>query len=236
MEGFSSRIKPEDVPSLVKLARSYVLFGGRENITSVEKVLAPVLELEVRLRSGLLKKHYETKYLLLDGRDGSEVEVSQGIAFDPGVSSLVGLDQRSVEVVLALEPDGELTAFDLVKRVRLSEDLVRQALKELEQRRLALSYRRGRVKVYRRTVDVPRLKLRPGRFVGERIEESGVVEPRKITEEELRQIVRGLYEGGDLVGTSLYYYPLYRVHLVLGAKSRTAWIDARTGRQVDVAK
>jgi predicted transcriptional regulator len=234
--GFASRIKPEDVPFLVRRARSYVLFGGREMIVGVQKVLVPIAELAVRSQVGLLKKHYETKYLLIDGRDGRSVEVDDGISFGMGFSQVLGLEQKDIEVLQALEPNGELTVFDLVGRVRLSEDLVRRSLKTLEDRRLAFSYRRGRVKVYRRTVDVPQMKLEPTQAIVEKIDEDGTREPPRAKDEELRQIVRGLVEGGEVDKTSLLYYPLYRVRLELNGKSRIVWIDARTGRQVETAQ
>jgi predicted transcriptional regulator len=233
--GFASRIKIADVPFLVRRARSYVLFGGREMIVGLQKVLVPIIELAVRSRVGLLKKHFETKYLLVDGRDGRSVEVGDGISFGVGVSEVLGLEQRDIEVLQALEPSGELTVFDLVGRVRLSEDLVRESLKALEDRRLALSYRRGRVKVYRRTAEVPQIKLEPVQAVVEKIDEDGTKEPPRVKDEELRKIIRGLVEGGDVDTTSLLYYPLYRVRLELNGKSRTVWIDARTGRHVESA-
>jgi hypothetical protein len=234
--GFSSRIGSADVPFLVRRARSYVLFGGREMIMGVQKVLVPVTELAVRSRVGLLKKHFETKYLLIDGRDGRSVEIGDGISFGAGFSSVVGLEQRDVEVLQALEPDGELTVFDLVGRVRLSEDLVRQSLKALEDRRLALSYRRGRVKVYRRTVEAPQMKLLPTPSAVEKLEEDGLMEAPKATDADLRKIVRGLIEGGEVDRATLFYYPLFKVRLELNGKGRTVWIDARTGRHVETAQ
>jgi hypothetical protein len=233
MQGFPSQIDPKDVPSLVRRAKSFVLFGGQEMVTDVRKVLLPVFELSVRLRAGLVKKHYETKYLLIDGRDGRSVDLSQGITFGLGLSQLVGLSQREVEVLLELDTGGEATAFDLVGRARLSEDLVRQSLKELEDRRLALSYRRGRVKVYRRTVDIPKQRFEATRVAAVKMGEGGEVTDAKVSEKDLREVIRGLFRGGELDGSSLYYYPVYRVRLELNLKARTVWIDARTGRQVE---
>jgi hypothetical protein len=234
--GFSSRIRSADVPFLVRRARSYILFGGREMIMSVQKVLVPVTELAVRSRVGLLKKHFETKYLLIDGRDGRSVEIGDGISFGVGFSQVLGLEQRDVEVLQALEPNSELTVFDLVGRVRLSEDLVRESLRTLEDRRFALSYRRGRVKVYRRTVEAPQLKLLPTPAAVERLEEDGLREAPKATDDALRKIVRGLIEGGEVDRASLFYYPLFKVRLELNGKGRTVWIDARNGRHVETAQ
>ncbi|HVP22388.1 MAG TPA: DUF87 domain-containing protein [Conexivisphaerales archaeon] len=234
--GLPSRIDAKDVPLLVKRARTYFLFGGREMVTAVQEVLVPVAELTVRLRVGMIKKHFETRYLLLDARNGRSVDLSQGISFGPGVSQLVGLDQRDVEVLLALEPKNEATAFDLMGRVRLSEDIVRQSLRRLEERRLALSYRRGRVKVYRRSVDVPKVGLFEAQQATEPMEEGGSVAPVALAEDDMRQLVRGLFEGGELDGVSYFYYPLHRVRLELDSRARTVWIDARTGRQVESAE
>jgi hypothetical protein len=236
MFGFGSRIKVADVPFLVRRERSYILFGGKEMIVGIQKVLVPITELAVRSRVGLLKKHFETKYLLIDGLDGRSVQLNDGVSFGVGFSQVLGLEQRDVEVLLALEADGELTVFDLIGRVRLSEDLVRQSLKALEERRLALSYRRGRVKVYRRTVEVPQMKLEPAPTVVEKVDEDGTREPPKASDEQLRNIVRGLVEGGEVDRTRLLFYPLYRVRLDLNGKVRTVWIDARTGRQVESAQ
>ncbi len=236
LTGFPSLVASKDVLFLVRRARTYIVFGGREMIMGVEKFLVPLSQLKVRLRAGLVKKHYETKYLLLDGRDGREVVLSPGLAFGTGLSQLLGLNQRDVEVLLALQPNSESTVFDLVIRTHLSEDLVRKSLKGLEERRLALSYRRGRVKVYKRTVDIPNPRFVETPVTAEKLDEGGEVKPLEIREEELRQLVRGLYVGGELDEVSTYYYPVYRVRLELNMKSRTVWIDARTGRQVDEAE
>ncbi|MGA1976181.1 MAG: DUF87 domain-containing protein [Conexivisphaerales archaeon] len=233
--GLPSLIKLEDVPSTIKRARTYVLFGGRESVVDVQKVLVPIAELTLRLRAGILRKHYETKYLLLDARNGRSVELGEGISFGPGVSYVIGLEASDVEILQALQADGESVVFDLIERVRLSEDLVRRSLKVLEVRRLAMSYRRGRVKVYKRTVDLPRLKLETTQTHLDRIDEGGTIEGQNVAEGQLREVVRGLFEGGELEGVSLFYYPLYRVRLSLDAKVRTVWIDSRTGRQVETA-
>ena len=133
----------------------------------------PIAELRVRSRTGLLKKHFETKYLLVDGRDGASVELQGGISFGKGLSQVVGLESRELEVLRAVEPSEERTVFDLVRQIRLSEDLVRSSLRALEERRLVMSYRRGRVKVYRRSVDLPKLRYYETPVAVGEIDESG---------------------------------------------------------------
>ena len=62
--------------ALVKLVKTYKLFGKKENVTGVALVFRPIIEVGVRIRSVVLRKKFETKFFLLDGMSGKLAEVS----------------------------------------------------------------------------------------------------------------------------------------------------------------
>jgi hypothetical protein len=234
MMGLPTLITPEEVPALVRRAKSFVLFGGKESIAEVEKVMVPLAEVTIRVRKGMLKKHFETRLFVVDARTGWSADLGEGISFSLGLSQVVGLESRDLLVLRVLEPDVERTAFDLMADLRISEDLVRASLRKLEERRLALSYRRGRVKVYKRSVDVPRVSYEQVPVTLARLDEGGTLADQKVREGQLLEVVRGLWDGGELENVTYFYYPLYRVQVGLDARTRTTWIDGQTGRQVQI--
>ena len=59
--GLTPLIERESVPSLLKLEESYKLFGQKENVTRVGLAFRPLVEVGVRIRSGVIKKKFETK-------------------------------------------------------------------------------------------------------------------------------------------------------------------------------
>ena len=61
--------------------------------------------------------------------------------------------------------------------------------------------------------------------------EAFVLKP-KITEEQVRPIVRGMWDGADLESFLIFYYPLYHASLVLNSRSRSVDLDARTGKEL----
>jgi len=54
-----------------------------------------------------------------------------------------------------------------------------------------------------------------------------------VKKSEVKEVIKGLFDQHNLESFEPFSYPLYRVKLLLGQKSRTIWIDGRTGKNID---
>ena len=91
------------------------------------------------------------------------------------------------------------------------------------------------IKVFRRLVDIPKIKLDEWRPKLEQIVlAQAEVELARIRENEVRDVVKGFIEGSDVESFKPFLYPLYRVELALKNNKRTILIDGRTGNEVQL--
>jgi hypothetical protein len=60
----------------------------------------------------------------------------------------------------------------------------------------------------------------------------GVVQPLKIKEEDVRDVVKGPWDGADIDSFEPFVYPVYKVELVARRKHREALTDGRSGREL----
>jgi hypothetical protein len=56
----------------------------------------------------------------------------------------------------------------------------------------------------------------------------------KITESEIREIIKGMWEGADMESFRSFLYPVYKVELLLKRKRREIWLDGRNGKNVSL--
>jgi DNA-binding transcriptional ArsR family regulator len=211
------------------------LFGREETITSVQLVYRELADLAVRLRTGRLRKRFETKYVTIDGQTGRFVRLDDGLSFREGVNRLLGLSSQQVELLWVLRSDRELSAIDLAAKTGASSGMVRSRLRVLEGKRLVRVSEVGRARVYRRLVDPPNpewratplkldgLDVRPAKVLG-----------TAVKEDDVREVVRALWGESELESSTPLLYPLYRVELALKKKQRSVWVDGRTGKTVDI--
>lgn len=231
--GIAFALKPDEVSDHVPKQRK--LFGQSEVIGEVRPVYRLLLELGIGLKTGVLTKKYQIRYLFMDAETCKSVELGGKMTLQPGLERLVGLDSRDVEVLLNLSDDKYSSAADLDNRMKISVDLVRNSLQELERKRLVKSTQMGRVKVYRRITNIPSMNLKEAPLNLSAVDPSAITLPPKgPTEAELRKMVRGLRQDYDLVSFRPFYFPLYAVDLALGNKSRTVWIDGITGEETQL--
>ena len=227
-------IAAEDLPSLVKKERSTFLFGRKEIVTSVSLVWRPLVEIGVRVRTGWLRKRFETVFLTLDGVTGRFVELNGSLVFREGLKRFLGLTAQHIEILQTLRPEQDLSLIELAGKIGLSEGALRKPMKLLEQRRLVRPSKIGRAKVYRRLVDPPRIEFKELAVNLEHVQTaSAKVDDIKIKEPEIREILWGLFEGSDLEHFMPFLYPMYRVKFALGRRTRSIWVDARTGKGVE---
>jgi len=233
--GLAPTIPADEVPLWVKKEKRYVLFGSEEVITSVQLVYRDLADLAVRLRSGRLRKRFETKYVTVDGQTGRFARLEGGISFREGLNRFLGLNSRQVELLRVLSSDRELSAVELAAKTGASSGVIRNQLRVLEEKRLVLVSEVGRARVYRRLVDPPNpeWRLTPLQLGGLDIRSAKVL-GTTLKEDDVREVVRALWGESELEGFTPFLYPLYRVELALKRKGRTTWVDGRTGKNVDV--
>ena len=229
--GIQFVISREDVPAHIKRQRSHAFFGQEEVIAEVQPTFRCILELGVNVRTGLLTKRYETKYLLLDGVTGAFANLERGLYFNEGLERLIGLRSKQVEVLLNVKSDGFSSVIDIAEKTKVSDDFVRETLRALENKRLVRASQMGRARVFRRTVNIPNLDWRDSSVSLAELEQLKEGQPEVVTEDKVREVIKGLRGDLDLVSYRPFLYPLYRVKLMLGTKNRSVWIDGVTGNQ-----
>ena len=231
--GLEPSIKADDIPVLVKRERSFGMFGPRETVTEVTLQLRTLIQLGVRLRRGLIKRRFRTVYAYLDGASGKLVSVGSGLEVTRGFEKLIGLSTLQVEVLRELRPDGDTSVLDVASALGESRGAVSRALGALNEKRLVRSVEVRKKKLYRRLVDLPPvpsgsvpLELVPVGQTGAK-----AVGP-KVEESDIREAVKGLWNGADVDTFDPFLYPVFKVELVNRRKHRQVTIDGRTGKEL----
>jgi hypothetical protein len=235
--GLAPMIELESVPRLVKLERSYKLFGQKENVIQVGLAFRPLVEVGVRIRIGHLKKKFETKYFFVDGVSGKLVVATDRLGFKSGLERLIGLQEGQVAVLKVLRADRDMSTIEVASAIRRTEEETRRLIRGLETKRLVRSNRVGRYNMYRILVDVPKINL-----VGERlmklnelnVSDGFKLAKLKLKEEQMREVVKGLWKGADVESFRQIYYPVYLAELLLNDRKRYVWIDGRTGKEIEM--
>ena len=231
--GLPPSVKAEEVPLMVRRLRSFGIFGPRETVTGVTPLYRTMVQLGVRKRRGLLKKRFETVYAYLDAVTGKEVLIGRGLEVVSGFEKLLGLTTLQVEVLREVKPDSDTSALDVASAIGESKSSVTRVLNFLDSRRLVRTIEVRKRKLYRRLIDLPG---EPSGFSPLDLEEVHVEEGRilssKIKESNVKEAVKGLWEGADVDSFETFLYPLFKVELVVRRKHRSVLIDGRSGREL----
>ena len=231
--GLPPSIRAEDVPMLVRRARSFGFFGPRETVTKVVPLQRTLIQLGVRKRRGLLKHRFETVYAYLDGVTGKGVELGKGLEVSRGFDRMLGLTTLQVEVLREVKPDSDTSALDIASALGESKSTVARVLGRLDERRLVRTIDVRRSRLYRRLIDLPG---EPSAAVPLELEEVGAVEAKgwapNLKESDLRDVVKGLWEGADVESFEPFLYPVFRVELAVKRKHRSVLIDGRSGKEL----
>ncbi len=231
--GLPPRIKPDDVALFVRRQKTLVFFGKEETVTSVQLHYRPMIEVGVRLRKGLIKKRFETRFFIIDGETGRFANLREKLELTDGLERLMGLTMLQLEVLRQIKPDNDSSVIDVASRVGESRGVVRRVINLLEEKRLIRSIELRRAKLVRRLVDLPAAPWIENRHEFGTVDIKGSrVSDVKVTEQEIRQTVRGLWDGADLDNWTVFLYPLYRVELTLRRRRREVWLDGRSGREL----
>ena len=233
LPGFPPSIKADDVPVMVRRERSFGIFGPREAVTSVTPRFRTLIQLGVRLRRGLLKRRFETVYIYLDGVTGKEVSVDRGLEVRGGFQKLLNLTALQVEVLREVKVDSDTSALDVASTLGESKSTVSRVLTNLDDKRLVRSIEVRNRKLYRRLTDLPG---RPSAFAPLEfapVDVTGAkIVPPKIKESNVKEVVKGLWEGADVESFEPFLYPTYSVELVVRRKHRQVLVDGRSGREL----
>jgi DNA-binding transcriptional ArsR family regulator len=231
--GLAPSVKADDVPMMVRRERSFGIFGPRETVTEVTPTYRTLIQLGVRKRRGLLKRRFETVYAYLDGGSGKEVSVNRGLEVVKGFEKLLGLTTLQVEVLREVRPDSDTSALDVASALGESKSTVSRVLGFLNDKRLVRTIEVRNRKLYRRLTDLPG---EPSEFVPLELTEVDVekarIVPPKIKESDVRDAVKGLWEGADVESFETFLYPVFKIELVVRRKHRQVLMDGRSGKEL----
>jgi len=234
--GLQPRIRPDDIALFVRRQKALVFFGREEMVTSVQLHFRPLIEVGVRTRKGLIKKRFETRSFILDGETGRFVNLSERLEFAEGLERFLVLSALQIEVLREIRPNSDSSIIDVASRVGESKGVIRRAVNVLEAKRLVRSVELRRAKLLRRLVDLPIAPWLEHQLEYGAVDVRGAkVREAKLKEGEIRQVIRGLWDGADLDSYTVFLYPFYRVELTLKRRRREVWLDGRSGHQVLLA-
>jgi DNA-binding transcriptional ArsR family regulator len=213
-----------------KKRRKYGLFGPKEMLMGVELQFHPLVLVEVGYEAGIIKKSVKTSSFVLDGASGDFVEIEKGLRVKKGFSDLLGLDEIPARVLVEIHRSKRATVADLEAKTGLSQSTVRDAVKNLSDRRLITYERVGRARAYLpvRRLTLPRLRHRVSFEFPEGISVSGVKTKCKISERDVRNVLKAIEPTAEITRFDLFYYPIYLVRY----RERSLKIDGITGKEL----
>jgi uncharacterized membrane protein YkoI len=234
LRGLRPLIEQEEVPSIVSRERAFHIFGRKEAVVAVNLAFKQMIELGVRLRTGVIRKKFETCFLLIEGHTGKFAHPGEKRFLEEGLSKLVGLKSSQVELLRYLEPDHDSSAVDLASKLGQTSASTRNLLTSLEKKHLVRAVQVGRSKLFRRIIDLPKPPSRQTPLTLDELEREGrTASSSTLAEEQLRDVVKGLWDGSDLESFTPFLYPVYRVEFAQGRSRREVTIDGRTGTTLD---
>jgi predicted transcriptional regulator len=231
--GISPTFYSEDVPTIVKRDKSFILFGKEEVVANAQLVLRPLVEVGVAVKTGVIKKRIELRYLILDGQTGKFVELGDTPTIYEGLERLVGLTSEQVEVLRTTRPDRDVSILEMANKIGVSKETLRKPIRLLEEKRLIRSFQVGKTHVYRRVFSFPEFQWHQSEQPLESVDDSKAkVEEYKLDEERVREVIKGLISYSDVQSFKRFVYPLYRVELIMKRRKRVVWLDGTTGKEV----
>jgi DNA-binding transcriptional ArsR family regulator len=213
-------------------------FLGRkeEHILSVDLVFWPIISATVRYLSGLLRTPREISFSL-DGRGARIVRIAGGLSVRADLSPWCGLPPEAITVFRQLSLKGSTTA-DLEAATHLSPSVIRESLRRLTEKKIVTE---GRLVSSTRCY-VPLVRVRIPRFASLRDTHimglspvSGSLKEVKVTEEDIRSVLKGLEPTAEIVTWKVWYYPLYEVAISSSHGDRLLFVDGIGGKLIPLA-
>lgn len=231
--GINPTFHPEDVPAIVKRDKSLIFFGKEEVVANARLIFRPFVEVGVAVKTGVIKKRIEMRYLILDGQTGKFVQLGNGPTMYEGFQRLMGLNSEQIEVLRTTRTDKDMSALEIANKIGVSKDLLRRPMRLLEEKRLIRSFQVGKARVFRRVFAFPDFLWHESEQPLESMDDSKAkVEEYKLNEERVREVIKGLIPYSDVQSFRRFVYPLYRVELIMKRKKRVVWLDGQTGKEI----
>jgi uncharacterized protein len=231
--GINATFRAEDVPTIVKRDKSFIFFGKEEVVGSALLIFRPLLEVGVAVKAGVIKKRIELRYLILDGQSGKSVELGDIPTMYEGLQHLIGLDSAQIEVLRTTRPDKDMSVLEIANKIGISKEMLRRPMKVLEERRLIRSFKVGKTRVFRRIFSFPDFQWHDSEQPLEQLDASQAkTEGYQLDEENIREVIKGLIPYSDVQSFKRFFYPSFRVELIMNRKKRVVWLDGRTGNEI----
>jgi hypothetical protein len=204
-----------------------------EHIVSVDLVFWPIISIKARYLGGLLRMPREISFFL-DGRGARLVRIAPGLSVRSDLSPWCGLSSEAIMVFRQLSLKGS-TAADLEAKTRLSPAVIRESLRRLMEKKIITEGGTlSSAKCY-----VPLIRVRAPRFSSLREADkprltaiSGNVKDAKVSEEEIRSVLKGLETTAEIVSWNVWHYPLYEVVLSSHHGDRFLFVDGIGGKLI----
>lgn len=218
--------------------RGAILGLGRNRLVSTELVSWPVAQVEVKYHGGLLGRTVRNATFLLDAVHGGLCRIHRGFSIRPCFSEVIGLPADAIRVLHHLPLTGA-TPAEMEVLSGLSREAVAAALAALQERRLVTEAgRAGQARVFipllsKRLPAVGTLKggcdipLQAGK---------GLSLDVKVTEVQIREVLKGIEPTAEVISFSLFSYPLYELVFSDGGREKRIYLDAITGKEAAGAR
>jgi len=230
LKGVKAEVTNEQIAAIVegKRKKKYVLLGEKEHVKSIELVHHPFAFVGINIPEGTFRKSPRPYSFIVDAVSGGFVDVRNGLKYSRGFSGLIGLDENEIRVLLEIFRNKRITVGDLELKAKLSETTIRKIIHSLQDRKLVTFSREGNVKLYTFLIDFELPELRQSSSFPELQGISGKTNKHVITEEALRNIIKGINEEADITKFEIFYYPIWVVNM----EKRKLRIDGVAGKEI----
>lgn len=209
--------------------KKYCFFGKPvEEVGPVELVYRPFIKVVARVvgRNFLGKVGFKDLSLVLNGVNACFVKRGEEYC---GAKKLLGLSPVSVRIMVELMDSKEdLSVSDIVENTMVSESKVRKELRELQKNKLVtVTSKKRRENYYSplikfKTPDLFELHSELGSETD--LVKGEKVEP-EVKEEEVKQLIKGLVPGAEILVYETIFKPYYKA-VLQGEEKRVEWVDA----------
>jgi Helicase HerA, central domain len=205
-----------------------------ERMASCTLVHWPVLTVAARYLGGILRRTPRILTFQLEGVGAHLLDLRKGFRVRTGFSEVIGLSTEAIRLVQALPTDGA-TAADMGALLQRDLSVVREALRELQERKAATDAgKAGRAIVY-----VPLLQVHLPRLAALQAVPplplgpvSGSFREPVITREQVRNALKAVEPTAEVTGITPFTYPLWEAVFASGGTRRSVFLDAVTGEVV----
>jgi hypothetical protein len=240
LPGPLSAITREEAMALAqrRLRRGAILGRGKDRLASAELARWPVALVRVKHHGGILGRTVRSSSFLLDAVTGDLVRIRRGFSIRPGFSEVIGLPADAIRVLSRL-PLAGATPSEVELLSGLPREAVTAALGALQERRLATeSGRAGPARIFipLLTKRLPSLSALKGEWDLAREQGPGKPLGARVTEGQVREVLKGIEPTAEVVSFTLLSYPVYELTFSDGGRERRVYIDGITGKEVSGAR